>query len=109
MTSYTEEGCPNKSDCDDPYHNHPMTQREKIEEKNDGLYKLLTDFRINLNRTSPVEAYETAITQIETLITESRMDELKTAAPHFVDKPTNFVYYNDRLATLQASLKGKEV
>lgn len=38
---------------------------------------------------------------IEREITAARVDELKKAAPHFTDKPTNFVYYNDRLKALK--------
>lgn len=35
-------------------------------------------------------------------VTRGRTEELKTAAPHFCDKPTNFTYYNVRLAELQS-------
>ena len=36
---------------------------------------------------------------------EAQKAELVAAAPHFCDDPTNFVYYNERLAYLDKQLK----
>lgn len=41
-----------------------------------------------------------AVNELVAHIVAERADELMKAAPHFVDKPTNFTYYNERLAAL---------
>ena len=92
-----------------------MTQREKIEKV---LYDLVCDY----NSGGSVGSLEEEVTQIETLITEARLDERNELAldnyrgqtfsdsTNYEAKFAKFIDNNNkRISRLQASLKGKEV
>ncbi len=95
MTSYTEEACPYKPDCNDLYHNHTMTPEERkideilrIESQEAGT-KVLKLIDVNEAKASLLQMLKNAKKEglhmeqtrhnVRVMELERELDEIKTA------------------------------